>query len=100
MWNLANWNLYSEQVVNFTINYGQFHGSISMQEITNVGSPKYGKVAIAFQPKGHGFPNLTFHSPWDVAEFIGKLGLMSWNGEPVQGHRAPKDLQLPCTSAA
>lgn len=95
-WNLANWNLFSEQVVSFTINYGSFHGAISMQEITNANSLQYGKVAVAFQAKGMGFPNLTFQRPWDVSEFIEKLGAVN---VPVTGERAPKDYPNACSPA-
>jgi hypothetical protein len=98
-WNLDNWNLYSEQVVNFTINYGKFHGSISLQEITTVGSPHYGKIAIAFQSKGKGFPLISFESPFDVAEFIATLGVTQTDEIPVIGERAPMDEVRPCIAA-
>jgi hypothetical protein len=97
-WNLDNWNPYSEQVVNFTIKNHNFTGSISIQEITNVMSDKYGLFAVAFQEKGCAMPNVQFLARGEVADFIDGFCKLKWGAGDTQrraiGQRAPMDVNV------
>lgn len=97
-WNLDNWNPYSEQIVNFTIKNYNFTGSISIQEITNVMSPKYGLFAVAFQERSCGMPNVLFLARGEVADFIDSFCQQKWSAGDTQrraiGQRAPMNMNV------
>ena len=99
-WRLDNWNPYSLEIVNFTVDNNKFTGSISIQEITNVLSPKYGLFAVAFQEVNTKMPLVQFLARGEVADVIDSFCKANvWSTSNTQnraiGQRAPQDINIP-----
>lgn len=86
-WNVRQWRPYNDKIVAFAISNYNFSGAISIQEITNPMSPKYGLFLIAFQDKRAVFPTMQFLAKGEVTDFIDSFCQLNWGD--VKGERAP-----------